>query len=535
MKKLLTFLVIISLFFVIGMFSCKKQGIKDVISSNDSKSYMSKKKSKMDSSGVELSYSVNDEMTNSQEFNTEEYDKVQENNFKDVITNPVSTFSIDVDTASYSNVRRFLNNNSMPPIDAVRIEELVNYFDYDYPLPKDENPFSVNLEMSKCPWNKDRNLLMIGLKGKELQQTEIPPSNLVFLLDVSGSMEDPNKLPLLKAGYKILVSKLRPVDRVAIVVYAGAAGLILDSTSGEKKNDINKAIENLRAGGSTAGGEGLQLAYQVAKKGFIPGGNNRIILATDGDFNIGPSSDAEMVRLIEEKRKEGIFITILGFGMGNYKDSKMEKIADAGNGNYYYIDNILEAKKVLSNDIWGTLFTIAKDVKIQIEFNPANVKGYRLIGYENRILNKEDFNDDKKDAGEIGAGHRVTAFYEIIPASSNEEIPGSDKLEYQKTTVVESADLMTLKLRYKNPDEDKSNLMSYKVIEKDIFKDNISQNFNFGASVVEFGLLLRNSEHKGNASYDNVLERAKKSKGKDDFGYREEFIKLVEIAKLLKK
>ena len=358
---------------------------------------------------------------------------------------------------------------------------------------------------------------------------------MVFLLDVSGSMEAENKLPLLKKSFKILIEKLRPEDRVAIVVYAGAAGLVLPATSGKDKEKINAAFDQLSAGGSTAGGAGIELAYKIAQENFIKDGNNRVILATDGDFNVGQSSDGELVRMIEEKRKSNVFLTILGFGMGNYKDSKMEQLSNAGNGNYAYIDNILEAKKTLGKEIWGTLFTIAKDVKIQIEFNPAKVKAYRLIGYENRLLAAEDFNDDKKDAGEIGAGHTVTALYEIIPASSDEKIDGVDELEYQDTKINKSDNLMTLKLRYKQPDGDESKLITSRINGENIKADKLSENFRFSASVAQFGMLLRDSEFKGTATFGNTLELAKAAKGKDDDGYRAEFIKLIEVAELLSK
>jgi Ca-activated chloride channel family protein len=469
------------------------------------------------------------------EFNTEEYDKIVENAFVSALTNPLSTFSVDVDNASYSNVRRFLNSNEMPYPGSVRIEEMINYFDYQYRQPTDEHPFSVSMEMGKCYWNTEHYLVQIGLKGKEIEIEKIPSGNMVFLIDVSGSMENTNKLPLLKSAFKILMEKLRPSDRVAIVVYAGAAGLVLESTSCDEKDKIINAFDNLSAGGSTAGGEGIKLAYKIAKQNFIQGGNNRVILATDGDFNIGQSSDASLEKMIEEKRKDGIFLTVLGFGMGNYKDSKMEKLSNAGNGNYAYIDNILEAKKVLGKEIWGTLYTIAKDVKIQIEFNPAKVKGYRLIGYENRMLKKEDFNDDTKDAGDIGSGHTVTAFYEIIPAGSDEEIPGVDELEYQQTNVVESENMMTVKLRYKKPDENKSKLIKNRIKENDIKSAELSQNFMFASAVAEFGLLLRDSKFKADATYTQVIQRAKHSKGTDDEGYRAEFIRLVEIAEALSK
>lgn len=468
-----------------------------------------------------------------QQFNTESYDVINENAFKDVINNPLSTFSIDVDKASYSNIRRFLTQNQKPVKDAVRIEEMINYFDYDYPQPTNGNPFSVTIEGDKCPWNENHQLVLVGLKGENLNDKQIPASNLVFLLDVSGSMAEPNKLPLVKRSFKYLVENLRSVDRIAIVVYAGAAGVVLESTPGNMKEAIIASIDKLEAGGSTAGGEGINLAYAIAKQNFIKEGNNRVILATDGDFNIGASSDAEMVRLIEDKRKDGIFLSVLGVGMGNYKDSKMEKIADAGNGNYSYIDNLLEAKKVFGTELWGTLYTIAKDVKIQIEFNPSKVKAYRLIGYENRMLNKEDFNDDKKDAGEIGCGHTVTALYEIIPSDSDENISNVDPLEYQKQTVVnDSKNLMTVKVRYKKPNEDVSNLIVEKV---EAGKTKSSNNILFASAVAEFGMLLRESEFKGNSSYATVLQRAKNASGKDNFGYRADFIKMVELSEMLSR
>lgn len=467
--------------------------------------------------------------------NTESYDKINENIFKEVVNNPLSTFSIDVDRASYSNVRRFLNNNQMPYKDAVRIEEMINYFDYDYPQPANGDPFSVNLELSECPWNEKHKLLMIGIQGEELTTESIPQGNIVFLLDVSGSMNSPNKLPLLKQAFKILINNLRDDDRVAIVVYAGAAGCVLESTPGKDKTKILEALDRLNAGGSTAGGAGIKLAYKIAKENYIPGGNNRVILATDGDFNVGASSDGEMTRLIEEKRKEGVFLSILGFGMGNYKDSKMEKISNAGNGNYAYIDNIMEAKKVFGEELWGTLYTIAKDVKIQIEFNPSKVKAYRLIGYENRLLNKEDFNDDKKDAGDIGCGHTVTALYELILAGSEEKVSDVDPLEYQKANIVNSSNLMTLKLRYKDPDADESKLIVKRIKENEMNEREASDNFYFAAAVAEFGMLLRDSEHKAKSSYEQTLALARKSLGNDRSGYRNEFVKLVETAELLSK
>ena len=367
------------------------------------------------------------------DYNTEDYDGIVENRFLTVTENALSTFSIDVDAASYSNVRRFLQSGQLPPAGAVRTEEMINYFHYDYPQPKNEDPFSINTEMAACPWNPAHRLVLIGLQGKKIPVENLPASNIVFLIDVSGSMMDENKLPLVKASMKMLVDQLREQDKVSLVVYAGNAGLVLPATSGANKNAIKDAIDKLEAGGSTAGGQGIQLAYKTAKENFLKGGNNRVILCTDGDFNVGASSDDDLVRMIEEERKSGVFLTVLGYGMGNYKDNKMEKLADKGNGNHAYIDGLSEAKKVLVNEFGGTLFTIAKDVKLQVEFNPAKVQAYRLIGYENRMLNKEDFNNDKKDAGELGSGHTVTALYEVIPVGvKNEFLEKVDKLKYQQ-------------------------------------------------------------------------------------------------------
>ncbi len=464
-------------------------------------------------------------------FSAEQYDLIVENAFKESMQNPLSTFSIDVDRAAYANVRRFLTNDQLPPLDAVRIEEMVNYFEYDYPQPKGDEPFLVSTEVAACPWNPEHQLALIGLQGLKIEKSDLPPNNLVFLLDVSGSMNNPDKLPLLKSAMRLLVDQLRPEDRVSIVVYAGAAGVVLEPTA--DKAEILDAVKRLNAGGSTAGGAGIELAYKLAKQAFMRDGNNRVILATDGDFNVGASSDGDLVRLIEEKRESGIYLTVLGFGTGNYKDSKMEKLADKGNGNYAYIDDILEAKKVLVNEMGGTLVTIAKDVKVQIEFNPKHVKGYRLIGYENRMLAKEDFDDDLKDAGELGAGHTVTALYELIPAGSDLMVPTAGDLKYQKTQVVDSDELMTVKLRYKNPNEDESRLIKRAIAVNDIHSITNSDNLAFASAVAEFGMLLRGSAYKGNASYEEVLQRAKAAKGADDAGYRAEFIRLVEKAELL--
>lgn len=463
--------------------------------------------------------------------NTEEYDAINENIFHEASKNPLSTFSIDVDAASYSNVRRFINNGQRPPKDAVRIEEMVNYFDYDYEQPKNEDPFAVITEISTAPWNPNHKLVHIGLQGKKIATENLPASNLVFLIDVSGSMDQPNKLPLLKSSLKMLVEQLRPKDHVAIVVYAGAAGLVLEPTSGDEKKKIIEALDRLQAGGSTAGGAGINLAYSVAKEHFKPKGNNRIILATDGDFNVGESSNASMERLVEEKRNDGIFLTVLGFGMGNYKDSKMEILADKGNGNYAYIDNITESRKVLVNEFGGTLFTIAKDVKLQIEFNPAKVNAYRLIGYENRMLKSEDFNNDKKDAGELGSGHTVTALYEIIPTGVENEFDKVDDLKYQKTSVdpkaVNSKELMTIKLRYKKPEGEVSKLIVHPLIDGNVPFAKTSDNFRWSASVAAFGMLLRESEYSKSFTYEEVSQLAQHAKGKDEEGYRSEFINMV--------
>jgi Ca-activated chloride channel family protein len=469
-------------------------------------------------------------------FNREGYGEIDENPFEPATQKPLSTFSIDVDTASYSNVRRFLGARQMPPRDAVKIEELINYFSYEYPSPTGEHPFAVHTEVSVAPWNQAHRLVKIGLQGKRIAMDRLPPSNLVFLIDVSGSMNSPDKLPLLKAAFKLLVQNLRPQDRVAIVVYAGAAGLVLPSTPGTDKDTILAAIERLEAGGSTAGAAGIQLAYEVARQSFLSGGNNRVILATDGDFNVGVSSDGELVQLIEEKRKEGVFLTVLGFGTGNYQDGKMEKLADRGNGNHAYIDSIIEAKKVLVSEMGGTLFTIAKDVKLQVEFNPTRVKAYRLLGYENRMLQAQDFNDDKKDAGELGAGHTVTALYEIIPAGSDEAVPGIDPLKYQQTQVTAAAgsdELMTVKLRYKLPDGDKSTLLSHAIRDASTPLAQTSADFRFATAVAEFGMLLRDSPHKGKASYQAVLERAEGALGADREGYRKEFLLMVGQTRLM--
>ncbi|MDJ0717494.1 MAG: VWA domain-containing protein [Prochloraceae cyanobacterium] len=490
------------------------------------------------SRSVDISINKSERAENRPQPNTEQYDRIYDNTFKLTSQNPLSTFSIDVDTASYSNVRRFLSYGQLPPQDAVRIEELINYFHYDYPQPQGDKPFSINTEISESPWNKNHQLVRIGLQGKKMATENLPASNLVFLIDVSGSMNQTNKLPLLKSSMRLLVSELSAKDRVAIVVYAGAAGVVLPPTPGNEKRKILEAIDNLGAGGYTAGSEGIKLAYEVAKNNFIESGNNRVILATDGDFNVGVSSDAELVRLIEEKREEDVFITVLGFGIGNLKDAKMEKLANKGNGNYAYIDNIREARKVLVKEIGATLFTIAKDVKIQVEFNPAKVKSYRLIGYVNRQLSERDFKDDTKDAGELGAGHSVTALYEIIPVGVNSDDDRPESLRYQqkqvKDTAYNSDELMLVKLRYKQPDANNSELITQPIMDKKLSLEMASNDFRFAAAVAAFGMVLRDSKYKGNANLDLVLNLAQNSQGADLDGYRADFIELVKTAKKIK-
>jgi len=467
---------------------------------------------------------------------SEKYAEIDENPFLETSRAPLSTFSIDVDTASYANVRRYLNDGSLPPRDAVRIEELINYFEYDYPTPVGDVPFSVTTEVANAPWNAKHRIVSIGLQGKKVALDNVPPSNLVFLLDVSGSMNDPRKLPLLKDALRILVNQLSSKDKVAIVVYAGKSGLVLPSTSADNKGEILNALNNLNAGGSTNGGQGIQLAYKVAQENFISGGNNRVILATDGDFNVGLKNDDELVRLIEHNRTSNIFLSVLGFGSGNTNDSMMEKLADRGNGNYAYIDSQDEARKALGSQVAGTLYVIAKDVKIQVEFNPAKVAGYRLIGYENRLLENRDFNDDRKDAGDIGAGHSVTALYEIIPAGQRVENDGIE-LRYGQVQPSDSSfnnELLTVKLRYKEPNRSESKLLSQGLIDRESSIENASENLRFAVAVAEFGLLLRNSRYKGNASFRNVSNLAEGALGNDLRNYRNDFLTLVGKAQQLK-
>ena len=462
-------------------------------------------------------------------FNTESYAHIEEADFRGVEDSPLSTFAIDVDRASYSNMRRFIERGMRPPIDAIRIEELVNYFTYDYPAPKGAHPLTITTEVGTAPWQPAHRLLRIGIQGRDIAPAELPASNLVFLIDVSGSMQPPAKLPLLKSSLRLLAAQMRPADRVAIVVYASHAGLALPPTSGENKSEILFAIDRLEAGGSTAGGAGLRLAYEVARENFNGEGNNRVILASDGDFNVGPSSDAEMIRLIEKERESGVFLSVLGFGSGNLQDSKMEQLANHGNGSYAYIDSEREAAKVLVSEFAGTLFTIAKDVKVQVEFNPREVQAYRLIGYENRALRAEDFADDRKDAGELGAGHTVTALYEIVPADiDGPDVAGTPPLRYRGRAEVTgraaSGELGFVQLRYKRPDDARS------VLVQQVFLDrggDGSGDLRFAASVAAFGMLLRESAHAGDHALGDVLELARGSLGDDEEGYRREFIRLV--------
>ncbi|MBE9117427.1 VWA domain-containing protein [Lusitaniella coriacea LEGE 07157] len=477
-----------------------------------------------------------DEETASEPTSSETYESSTDNPFESARNSPLSTFSIDVDTASYSNVRRFLNGGQRPPQDAVRLEELINYFSYEYPQPQGGRPFSINTEIAAAPWNPKHRLVQIGLQGKKIAPEKLPPSNLVFLIDVSGSMSDRNKLPLLKSAFRMLVNELNAEDKVSIVVYAGAAGVVLPPTPGSEKETILQAIENLEAGGSTAGGEGIQRAYKLAQENFLPQGNNRVILASDGDFNVGISSDTELVKLIEGEREKGVFLTVLGFGSDNFQDAKMEKLANKGNGNYAYIDNELEANKVLVTEMGGTLLTIAKDVKIQVQFNPEKVQAYRLIGYENRRLQDQDFEDDTKDAGELGAGHTVTALYEVIPVGiplDVELLADPSSTDSNPETPIEDNALVQVNLRYKDPKGSDSKLLSSPVADAGANLENASENFKFAAAVASFGMVLRDSPYKGNASLEQALSLAQASEGVDLDGYRAEFIRLIQSSKKL--
>ena len=471
--------------------------------------------------------------------NTEAYDGIQDNPFLEAAGNPLSTFSIDVDTAAYSNIRRFLNQNTLPPKGAVRIEEMINYFSYAYTPPDGEVPFSANIEVAGCPWAPEHRLARIGLKGREVPEAERPATNLVFLIDVSGSMKPQNKLPLLRESLRLLAERLGENDHLAIAVYAGASGLVLPSTCGTERETILDALARLEAGGSTNGGAGIQLAYDTAIANFIPGGVNRVILATDGDFNVGTTDRGSLIEMVEEKAKSGVFLSILGFGMGNLKDSTLEQLADKGNGNYSYVDTLNEARKVLVEQMNGTLITIAKDVKIQVEFNPSQVKAYRLIGYENRKLAAEDFNDDTKDAGEIGAGHTVTALYELVPAGVPFQGPSVDPLKYQQQTAPSPAsatgESFTVKIRYKQPDGDTSQKLEFPITDAHQTWAQASPDFKFAAAVASFGMLLRDSEYKGSSTFDSALELAHEGIGADAYGYRAEFLKLLAAAKALSR
>ena len=471
--------------------------------------------------------------------NTEEYKSISENGFKQVGESPLSTFSIDVDAASYSNMRRMINSGTLPVPDAIRTEELVNYFSYDYAKPTGSDPVKITMEAGVCPWNADHRLVRIGLKAREIPTDKLPESNLVFLIDVSGSMWGPTRLDLVKSSLKLLVNNLRDKDKVAIVVYAGNASVKLESTPGSDKQKIRDAIDELTSGGSTAGGAGIQLAYKVAKQNFLSKGNNRIILCSDGDFNVGVSSVEGLEQLIEKERKSGVFLSVLGYGMGNYKDNKGQALAEKGNGNHAYIDNLQEANRVLVGEFGATLHTVAKDVKLQVEFNPAQVQAYRLVGYESRLLKDEDFNNDAKDAGELGAGHTVTAFYEVIPVGVKNDYVGKvDDLKYQKkqkepVQPTGSNELLTVKLRYKAPDKDVSKKMEVPFVDNK--GNNVSSDFRFASAVAMFGQLLRDSDFKGAASYDKVIGLAKQGLNNDEKGYRREFIRLVETAKGMKR
>lgn len=464
----------------------------------------------------------------------EEYGEFSQNKFRNALVTPLSTFSVDVDAASYSNVRRYINSGVLPPEDAIRSEELINYFAYDYPAPRGEHPVNIITEVSACPWNEEHRLVHIGLKSKEIESKELPASNLVFLIDVSGSMRDANKLPLLKSSMKLLVSQLRDSDKVAIVTYSGETSLVLPSTSGKEKARIIHALEQLQAAGYTAGGAGIKKAYQIARENFIPKGNNRVILATDGDFNVGISSEKELEKMIERERQSGVFLTVLGYGMGNYKDNRLQVLAQKGNGNHAYIDNLNEARKVLVSEFSGSMYTIARDVKLQIEFNPAQVQAYRLIGYESRLLEDEDFNDDRKDAGEIGIGHSVTALYEVIPVGVKSNI---DPLKYQKQPEIRkintNPELLTVKLRYKPVSASQSQKLEIAVTDKNIPLSKTSDNFRFSAAVAGFGMLLTHSPYIGEYNFGDIRKLAGNAVGMDPEGYRKEFIRMVQNAELL--
>ncbi|WP_323809033.1 vWA domain-containing protein [Chryseobacterium formosus] len=519
--------IIIAILSLSIIVSCQKQK-EEVVTSMDmiSEAPMVAKEMKVDKTAQD------NQVTNTEiDTENEEYASLIENPFELTKSQPVSTFSIDVDNASYSNIRRMINEGQKVDKNAVRIEEMINYFKYNYPQPQSQHPFSINTEYSDSPWNPKHKLLKIGLQGKNVPINNLPPSNIIFLIDTSGSMSDDNKLPLLKESLKILLNQLSSKDKVGIVAYAGSAGVILPSTSASEKGEILEAFDKLEAGGSTAGGEGIELAYKLAKENFIKGGNNRVVLATDGDFNVGTSSEANLQSLIEEKRKSGIFLTCLGYGMGNYKDNKLETLANKGNGNYGYIDNIQEANKFLGKEFAGNIYTIAKDVKVQIEFNPKYVKSYRLIGYENRMLKNEDFENDQIDAGELGSGHTVTALYEIIPSDVNSEfVPKEIKTKYSKSnnSTGFGDELATVKFRYKKPDGNKSTEISQIVKNSDYRMATASPDFKFATSVAWFGLVLRDSKLITKKGLNEIESLAKQGISRDEDGYRSEFIKLVQ-------
>lgn len=467
-----------------------------------------------------------------QSHNTEEYGYIKENSFLSVKANPFSTFAADVDTASYANIRRMILSGEKPPADAVRLEEMINYFSYDYPQPQGGEPFSVTTELAPCPWNEETQLLLIGLQAEKMPEDMLPASNLVFLIDVSGSMSDANKLPLVKRAFLLLLENMTANDRISIVTYASSDAVIIDGASAEEKTEIMTAIENLEAGGSTHGSKGIETAYELAEKHYISGGNNRVILATDGDLNVGITSEGELARLIQKKKESGIFLSVMGFGTGNIKDNKMEALADNGNGNYSYIDTIDEARKVLVEEIGGTLFTVAKDVKLQVEFNPNVVKGYRLIGYENRLMSAEDFSDDSKDGGEIGAGHRVTALYEIVKADSAYEIPELDSRydqdnENKDSQDLESSEWLAVNIRYKEPDEDSSRLLVYPVTDA-MLHQTMSENMSFAAGVAQFGMILRESEYLGTTTLEDVRIRLETLPSVSEDEYKQELLYLMD-------
>lgn len=487
---------------------------------------------------ADYSYSINDELSDYYDYepvehDTEEYNSITENRFLSTLTNPLSTFSADVDTASYSNIRRYIEDRELPPADAVRIEELLNYFTYDYPEPNGDEPFSVTTEVSSCPWNADSLLLLVGMQAEKLDADSMPDSNLVFLIDVSGSMDSYDKLPLVKEAFMLLTEQLDENDRISIVTYASSDRVVLEGATGNDKQAISDAIYMLDAGGSTAGSAGITTAYEIAEKYFIEGGNNRIILATDGDLNVGPSSEGELTRLVEKKRENGVFLSVMGFGTGNIKDNKMEALADNGNGSYHYIDSVSEARRVLIEEMGGTLFTVAKDVKFQVEFNPSVLKGYRLIGYENRVMADSDFNDDTKDAGEIGAGHRVTVLYEIVPVDSAMDIEAPE-LTYTATEGTGSNDYLTVKVRYKEPNGSTSMLLTYPV-GQEFYTEQPSDNFVFASSVALYGMLLRDSQYCGDANYEMVIDMLSSRDTLLNDDYKNEFFSIVDDTRLLEE